>query len=238
MKRKDNSQVEIAYEYLKKRIISYHLSPETQLSDFQIATELEMSRTSVREAILLLEMDGLVQINEKGKIVVAPIGIDDVMDILNVRCALETEAVRQIVQHGWLTSVQEKELQYIQNKMSRCTTIDMTDEHYDYDDLFHAKLVEASNSKRILEILERMRIQMQRARWLNIIHPKRLLEASSEHEAILEALLTHDSEAILPLIRKHFENSMKAFSEIFEDQKMHSIASMISNFCHSKGDTT
>ncbi len=237
MKRKKDSQVGIAYEYLKKNIINYQLTPESSLCDLKIATKLEMSRASVREAILLLEIDGLVQLNDKNKVIVTPISIDDVLDILDVRCVLEAEAVRRIIQHGWLTPEQEKELQYIQTNMSNCT-IDMIDKHYDYDDTFHAKLAEASGSKRIIKILEQMRIQMQRARWLNVVYPNRFIEASSEHEAILNALLAHDEKTIYALIHRHYENSRNTFSKILEDQKVLSAMAMVSNFCSSEKSNT
>ncbi len=232
MQRKTNSQVIIAYEYIRDQIISYLLPPETAISDNKFAKELNMSRAPIREAILLLQMDGLVQINVDGKVIVSPIGTRDIVDILHIRCALESEAIILIASAGWLSKEQEDTLTEIHAQMSSSIQNDFISDNYKYDDLFHSTLVSYSGNQRICEILERMRLQMQRARWLNIAHPERRVEATNEHSVLLHDILNHDETHALVSLRAHFQNSAQAFCAVLEDKHIQALAAMISNFCN------
>ena len=230
MQRKNNSQVTVAYEYIRDRIINYTLSPGAPLSDNKLAKELDMSRAPIREAILLLQMDGLVREGEDGRVSVSPITIDDIADIVHVRCALESEAVRLIAEAGWPSKKDEAELVRYHEKLTDAEKNGTIAEHYHYDDLFHTKLAALSNSPRINETLGRMRLQMQRARWLNLAAPGRQSHSTSEHEQILNAFLAHDRDACMLAVRSHLENCLEAYRQILADRQMQTVASMISNF--------
>ena len=146
MRRKSNSQVTIAYQHIRDRIISYSLAPGTQISDNSLAKELDMSRAPIREAILLLQMDGLVQLNDQGTMIVSPLSINDVVDILHIRSALESESILLISAGGWLSAERENEMIEIHRQLSSFAQQDTSMNHYMYDDLFHSKLAEYSGS--------------------------------------------------------------------------------------------
>ena len=230
MQQKIDSQVSIAYDSIRDEIISFTLSPGQALSDNKLAKQLDMSRASVREAILLLQMDGLVQVNADGKMCVAPIGITDVVDILHVRGALESEALRLIAEAGWLTDEQAQTLRSLHERVLVCTQRGDAIEQYRYYDLFHSTFVAFAGSARICDLLGRMRLQMQRARFLNIANPARQTATALEHEHLLQALLQHDLDRSIRLLREHFQNSADAFRKILENQQMRTLASMLSNF--------
>lgn len=236
MRMKDSSQVAIAYEKIRDQIISYAMLPETPISDNKIARELDMSRAPVREAVLLLQMDGLIQTNEDGKMIVSPISLEDVIDILHVRRALEAEAIRLIADHGWLSTKEGAELQAIHEKMAAHMQAGMVWEHYALDDLFHSRLAEYSRSARIRSVLERMRLQMQRARWLNTANPARQVYATEEHHVLLQALLDHDLERSVCALQVHFQSSEDAFCAVLKDRQMQTLACMIGNFFRGSAD--
>lgn len=230
MKIKNNSQVEIAYTEIRNQIIFYKLLPETLISDNKLAQTLKMSRAPVREAIIHLQMDGLIQTNEDGKLIVAPIRLEDIQDILHVRRALESEAIQLIAAKGWLTKEQTKDLTQTHQQLENCDGFENVSKFYYYDDLFHSKLVEYSQSPRIIDTLERMRLQMQRARWLNATVPSRQEEAFQEHALILEAVIEQDSQKAVASINQHFTNSNNVFTSILSNEQMRILASAISNF--------
>ena len=230
MQRKTDSQVTIAYGAIRDQILQYLLPPGAPLSDNQLSKALGMSRAPIREAILLLQMDGLVQVDEGGKVRVSPICFEDISDILSVRCALESEAIRLIANAGWLDAQQEQELIDLHRQLCESTCTNDVTEQYGYDDLFHLKIAEFSKSKRICEILGQMRLQMQRARWLNFANPKRQESASQEHQVLLAAILNHDAETAINHLRIHFDNSRNSFYVVLNDKKMQPIYAAISNF--------
>lgn len=236
MQHKSNSQVAIAYEFLRDQIISCALAPETPVSDNKFAKALSMSRAPIREAILLLQMDGLIQENPEGKMIVAPLGLGDIAEILQVRCALESEAIVLIARKGWLTPAQEETLTRIHREMGNCMDPACFSEHYKYDDLFHSTLVAYAGNGRMQQVLERMRLQMQRARWLNVAIPERRISALQEHETLLERILAKDQPGAVAQLQTHFRNSEDAFRTVLNNKQIQTIAAMIGGFYHS-GDS-
>lgn len=230
MYRQMSTQVSTAYELILKRILSFEMPPESVISDNQLAKEFGMSRAPIREAVLLLAMDGLVVNTNSRKTIVAPIKLQDIIDIMHVRNALETEAVRIIADNGWLVSKQENKLKKIHQKLSDAATPSLVSEHYEYDDMFHAELNSYSKSPRIIEILEQMRLQMQRARWLNLALPSRQQQATCEHENILNSVLDRDLDRAVDSLHIHFANSQSAFIKVLTDQRIKQVAMSISNF--------
>ena len=229
------SQVSIAYDAIRDQILSYALLPDAPLSDNQLSKELDMSRAPIREALLLLQMDGLVQTNEKGQICVSPVCYEDISDILTIRCALEAEAVRMIARGGWLTPAQENALRHIHQQYSESENLS---EHYQYDDLFHQQIAQFSGSPRINSILSQMRLQMQRARWLNLVNPQRRENAIEEHRRVLDALCSHDEETAVQAITEHLNNSRNTFHAILTDKQMQTLATVIHVFISSGGADT
>ncbi|MBR0165207.1 MAG: GntR family transcriptional regulator [Lachnospiraceae bacterium] len=227
MKKNGDSQVTGAYEYIRDRIVTYALLPGERLSDYKIAQALSMSRAPVREAILLLERDGLVALDEKGKKAVAQITLFDVTDILHVRGALESEALSILSEKGWLKEEEEKKLKDIHRRMLAAAKNGEVRDCYAYDDAFHHAFVSFAESPRIIETLERMRLQMQRARFLNATNPVRQEETCKEHEEIIRAILKKDLRGATRALRTHFSNSESAFRKALNNQETLTMASMI-----------
>lgn len=236
MQQKTDSQVNTAYNYLKDLIISFSLPPDSKLSDYKYAEELQMSRSSVREAILKLQMDGLICSNTNGKLVVAPIGIDDVEDIQHVRFALESEAIRIIAKYGWLNRKQESELRRLHAKMKASQQAQEYQDQYMYDDMFHAQLAEYSGSPRIISLLGLMRVQMQRARFINYTNHERMAATVKEHRALLEAILNRDEDESIRLLDEHLTQSCNAMLNTLKNESIMAIATVINNSNHTKKD--
>ncbi|GEM35413.1 hypothetical protein NN3_64200 [Nocardia neocaledoniensis NBRC 108232] len=83
-----------AYEELRDRIVDLRLSPGQRLVERDLATELEISRIPLREALQLLEREGLVVIVPRQGAIVAPFTVTDVRDLFDVRESLEVLAAR------------------------------------------------------------------------------------------------------------------------------------------------
>ena len=230
MDRKMSPQVAAAYNIIQKRIISCDMSPESQISDYQLAMELGMSRAPVREALLLLAMDGLVRNPIGEKMTVSPIRLEDIEDILHVRNALECEAVKIIAGRGWLSAEQENELKSLHESFSKAATLSTVSEHYMLDDKFHSTIVDYSKSERIIDIISQMRLQMQRARWLNLAVPSRQAIATREHEDLLYAIVGKDKYKSLNCIETHLANSLAAFRKAFDDKHIKQLVVTISNY--------
>lgn len=86
-----------AYEQLRSRILCGELAPGTTFSQVQLATELGVSRTPLREAVRLLQTEGLLQSEPKRRVRVAPVTAEDFEDLYAMRIVLDSLAVRLTV---------------------------------------------------------------------------------------------------------------------------------------------
>ena len=174
-------------------------------------------------------MDGLICDSSDGRSLVAPIKLDDIVDIIHVRSALESEAVRLLAKSGWLNEQQAQTLQDIHSRFVSAAAKSDASEQYELDDLFHATFVEYSGSQRIISMLGQMRLQMQRVRWLNQIMPERQKSAVEEHTQIISALLGKDLDQSIYAIRQHLTNSEHAFETVYHSSHMRQISKMLSS---------
>ena len=229
MDRKMNQSVEKAYNYLLNAIISFELPPEQPLSYCQIAKQLELSRSPVRDAIMLLQGDGLAAV-QNGKTIVAPMTMDDVIDILNVRIALECECIRIIAENGWLSAEQEEKMKSLHNGIVEFQSADNLSAHYDADDRFHCALIGYAGSARIIRITDQLRLQMQRVRWLNRAVPERMTATIAEHETLLDAIVRHNEHDAIAAMRTHLKNSEESFRNVLNDESAKCFARAMNSF--------
>jgi DNA-binding GntR family transcriptional regulator len=216
-----------AYDFILQQTLNYQFEPGEIISDSQIAGKLGVSRTPVREAILLLQNDGILQNSKEGKTIVTPITMDDLSDILHVRSSLESEAIRIIALNGWLSDNQYAEMERIHRVFSSTNAHSSLSEHYSCDDLFHSTLISFSNSRRIKEATAQMRLEMQRFRWMSLLQPTRQTSAIQEHANILAAIGEKDVGKSVDALISHFERSEFFFRSIFRNGDTQQIAKML-----------
>ena len=210
MPRIKGPQVQQAYEYIKEKILSFEFLPCAPVSDNTLAQELDMSRSPIREAILKLIADGLIEIKNR-RAQVTPLSLDDIVEICQVREAIEIAAVNIIMDNHGLNEEQTKQLGEVYHNLINSTELF---QNYYYDDQFHGTIMSAANNKRLIDISDRMRLQISRARWLNLVLPDRKLEAAKEHEAIYEAMIKEDRKASISNLRRHLTNSAQNFQKV------------------------
>lgn len=229
MARKKGPQAEEAYQYIRDRITKFSLLPGEEISDSKFDSLLDMSRSPIREAILRLQADGLIE-NSNGKLVVASLSARDIIEICQVRRSIEVSSMELLLDHGGPDAETLAELETILQSMKSSDRM----RNYDQDDKFHNLLLQAAGNSRMIEIGNKMRLQISRARWLNLIFPERLTVATREHEEIFEALSKNDRQRACAALARHLDNSAENFKLVLSDPSMNAqflrgIASMLSD---------
>lgn len=212
MARKKGTQALEAYNYIKEHILTFEYLPGDELSDSKLEQEMKMSRSPIREAIIELIADGLL-IRSDGKVLVAPLNLKDIIEICEVRKALEISAIKIVARKGGVDSDCMTRLRGLIKEMNRANTI----ENYKLDDEFHSILLQASGNSRIVDITNKMRLQISRARWLNVLVPGRMVDANKEHESILDALENGDAEECGRTMKIHMDNSQQNFEAVLNN---------------------
>ncbi|HSW10390.1 MAG TPA: GntR family transcriptional regulator [Bacillota bacterium] len=193
---------EEAYRLLRGLILTGEMPPGRRLLEGQIAQELNISRTPLREAVRKLEQEGFVQRLVKGGVVVTLLSAVEVKELYSVRAFLEELAVREATR-----AVDSKGLAKIQEivKSTRewrfSPTVDRVLEH-GWE--FHTEVCRASGNGYLLKLLQETWDRIERYRRLT--KNSRLSLAVDEHEAIAVLMAQGDAMSAGRAAQRHVEN--------------------------------
>lgn len=194
-----------AYDKIKKRIFDFDLMPGDRLSESDVAQQINVSRTPLRQALQRLQHEGFVEAIPKVGWLVPPLSFEKFDELYDFRVLIECFAVR-----GLCAAAKERpELQ----KLARAWQVPARDRLQDpvkvgvLDESFHWQIVESTANREMLrtyrEITERMRI----IRRLDFIKPDRVTATYDEHAKILTAIQRRRADEAQRLLRAHIEHS-------------------------------
>lgn len=187
---------------LRKAIVELGIQPGVAISEKEICLRLDISRTPVREAILQLASEHLVQITPRSGTRIAPINLQDVLDGHLVRGAIEIEVARQAAIK--LTDAFDQRLEEnIQRQAALTEAWDPAAFHY-VDEEFHQLICECGASARVWKIVHNAKAQLDRVRRLSIGGPMHRLDVVlGEHTAILNGVRKRDPNLAGAAMRAH-----------------------------------
>lgn len=184
---------------LRERIIRAELVPGMRLSEQEIAVAYQLSRQPVREAFIRLAEEGLVEIRPQRGTFVRKISEAEVMDSRFVREAVEADIVRLAAETADGSLVAE--LRRLVQRQDEVAEGDAT-RFMHLDEAFHRLLAEAAGKPRAWHILENIKAQMDRVRYLTASEfPKKLL--ITQHLSIVEAIENRKADQAETAMREH-----------------------------------
>lgn len=212
---------DIAYLELKERIISGDLEPDQNLIEEAIATELNISRTPLREALQRLEKEELVVRQSNGRLKVASISQKEVEEIFEIRSMLESLVVRNAARSAKQHHI--RELAQIVDNFKHATEHEADKEITLYGSQFHAYLYQMSGHKTTINILNMLNDHIIRYRTFIPKHSKgRQGKALEEHQRILSYIAANDENGAEAAMREHIMNSLRSAIESiqkYEEEK-------------------
>ena len=184
--------------------------------ELQLSAKLGVSRTPIREAIRMLEQEGLaVTIPRKGA-EVAKMTEKDMEDVLLIRCSLEDLAVR--LSCDKISAAELQELRIAMEDFEKKTKSDNVVEIAKADVTFHDILYKAADNPKLLLLLNNLREQMYRYR-VEYLKDKniygRLIE---EHRQMYDAIMSKDKERVADYVEKHLHNQAEAVKKLIREQ--------------------
>ena len=198
---------EIAYEVLKKAIITGEIPAGERIVETDYADRLHISRTPLREALRKLERDGLVEYVMRRGVVVRAFTIDDVHEIYTIRNSLEMLTLPAIIEKATRED--------IDSLRERLSEMDRLQEKDDIEGLsplaraFHWELTSICGQKRILRVIEGQDEYIRRFSAMSIRQENRRSQAHEEHHKLVDYVEAKDLERFTELTRKHIERSME-----------------------------
>jgi DNA-binding GntR family transcriptional regulator len=205
---------EIVFEAIREAIINGDLKQGERLMETQLADEMGVSRTPVREAIRKLELEGFVVMIPRKGAYVAGLSLKDIVDVFEIRAALEALAGSLAAER--MTDNELEELERLLVRIGECAERKDVEQFVELDTQFHDILFQASRNARLSQMINNLRDQIQRFRATSLAYPGRLKYAFDEHKKIVEALSERNSELVAILAKDHIESAENSFMDAFE----------------------
>ena len=201
----------MVYESLKEKILSGAYSPSESLPEIELSKEYNVSRNTIKKALLMLENDAYVTIEMNKGAKVRSYSIQEVLDYLQLRVELEGFIVRLAV--PCITEEQFQRMEGIFTQMGQCRAEGNLVGYSALNQQFHSILYDACPNKTARDILVRLKLQMRKYNTKTILVPGRDNHSYEEHRAILEAVRVRDAAEAERCVRAHVDNVRKTFQE-------------------------
>lgn len=208
---------EIAYDVLKKAIITGEIPAGERIVETDYADRLHISRTPLREALRKLERDGLVEYVMRRGVVVRAFTIEDVREIYTIRNALEMLTLPAIIENATPDDIQS-----LRGKLEEMDRLQEKDDVEGLSPLardFHWQLTSISGQKRILRVIEGQDEYIRRFSAMAIRQEDRRNAAHEEHHRLVDLVEAKDLEQFTELTRRHIERSMENCLAALASQK-------------------
>lgn len=208
---------EVVCETLREAIITGVLKPGERLMEIQLAEELGVSRTPVREAIRKLELEGFVVMIPRRGTYVADMSIKDINEVFEVRTALDVLAAGLAAER--ITEDELEQMERLLVQIGEYIEQGDMDKIVEVDSQFHDILYRASRNDRLVGIINNLREQLTRFRSISMSYPGRLKNTLEEHSRMVEALAARNSELAQQLAVEHMENSEQTLLLDFNERR-------------------
>jgi DNA-binding GntR family transcriptional regulator len=195
-----------AYAALRDEIVTWKLAPGTALSEIELADRLGVSRTPLRAALARLALEGLVDTSRGRTGIVPDVSIESVVELFELREALETQAARLAARRG--DRVVFAGLADEFTRAAAGSGPDVLDAYYDLITRFDEALDVAVANPAIRSALDGVRTHLARARRLAADNPARLVRAADEHRLICQAIADGDGALAASATAVHLTQSL------------------------------
>ena len=183
---------EIVYEELKRQIMIGEIPPGTRMMEVELADNMGVSRTPIREAIRKLEKEGLVSIEPRRGAYASEISIKDMLDVLEVREFLEGMATGLAAKR--ITQEEVEAIKHATEAYKKAVESGNTDEIIKEDEIFHKMIVNCSGNKTLIQMVNQVEELALRFRYIYYEDFSRYKNMPYEHQEILDAIVSGDAE--------------------------------------------
>ncbi|MEC0233520.1 GntR family transcriptional regulator [Paenibacillus kribbensis] len=197
------------YHKIKKMILDGVFKPGERIVESKLAKEMNLSRTPIREAIRVLENEGLVVIDEKSRIIVYNPTVKDVEDVYQCRMALESLAVKLSVQRA-----SDQEMAEIEKVLELCNN-KIEQREYDKDEVidlnfqFHNLIIHYSANDLLQKHLNSIKSRLHLYRILNFQGDDRAQIIYNEHKKIFDYMKEKNETKAAEAMVEHLNHDYK-----------------------------
>jgi len=216
---KRESRVDQAYAEIRRRILDNHYAPGHHVLEQELAADLGMSRTPVREALVRLQNERFVQLIPRHGMRVVPLSIQELREVYEVLTSLELTAIDRLAR----LDLEEAALATIEktvDEMDLAVRKKDVDAWAKADERFHRILVTLCGNQRLATMVEMLWEQGHRARMTTVRLRASLEQSNREHRALLDAIRQRDWRQARTRHAKHRERAMTEILNLLHQTRL------------------
>ena len=212
-----NSLHEEVADRLRERIFDGELPPGAFLDEVQLAQELSISRTPLREALKVLTAEGLVRHEPRRGCFVAQVTEQDLDEIFPVMALLEGRCAYDAARNASEADLQA--LEELHAKLARHAKARRVNDYYAANFAIHEAIITLAGNRWLAQVITDLRKIVKLARLQQLHAPGRLEQSLSEHLAVFAALKARDAEGAEAAMRTHLTRQRGALREVARAQR-------------------
>jgi len=208
------TKTEMIYSTLREAIVSGDLKPGERIVLRKVASDLGVSAIPVREAVKILETEGLIEVSAHSEVIVSRLSETDFKQLSDIRVMLEGYATLLAAKNTNIKFLKDLENQI--NKMQ--VAIDKQDfrNYSKLNILFHQTIYDNCGNDHLKKMIDDLTARTDRARALFAYIPERNTKSIEDHKAIIQAIANGDAETAEKLMLNHQSEGLKIFLKNFK----------------------
>lgn len=203
---KNKSMREKVYDTLKQMIIDGVIKPGERIIETEYSNKFQISRTPIREAIRMLELEGLVESQTTGGVIVKTLTREEISEIYKIRIALESLIIEEIIKK--INNQDIKKLEKVLKNTKKAFEVKDIEKVFSLFTEFNQILYNIASLPKVTGMINNINLYLKRFRKLSIDNPSRKEEAFEDHVQILEAIKNKELSTAISINRMHLEKSM------------------------------
>ena len=213
------SNAQRALQKLREMIFAGELPAGSNHLEAELAERLDMSRTPVREALLMLEGQGLLELQPRKGVRILPISPGDMADIYDVLTELEGLSAEKAALAGY-SATELAALEAAIDDMDAAILAGDLDAWSDADDQFHKELVRLGGNGRVKAIVEMMSDQVRRARAVTLALRPLPTKSNNDHRQVFQAIKDGNAERASETHRAHRRHAKQLIVDVLEKHRL------------------
>ncbi len=194
-----SKQTDLAYHYIKERIYNGTFKPSQKLIESQLAESVGVSRNTIKKALLKLEQDHLVEIEDNKGATIKSYSLEEILHNLEILEVLEGLVVISAMKN--ITEAQLSRMEQLVIKMEEIMLQNRYDEYTDLTGEFRDIYYDAAINKQAVELITAIRNPLKRYQLRTVLFPGTKESSIKQHRKVYEAIKNKDEEAAENAIR-------------------------------------
>ena len=199
-------------EQIEERIATGKLVPGQHLDETELAREFGASRTPIREALIQLASNGLVQIRPRRGAIVSTITPQEMVEMFEVMAELEAMCARLAARR--MSAAEHAQLLEAHQACSSAYEARDPDEYYYRNEVFHQTIFAGSHNHFLAEQAGTLSRRLRPYRRLQLRVRDRMKNSFAEHDAVVKAIIEGDSQKAGDLLRGHVAVQGQRFTDL------------------------